>query len=74
MKMNESHIEYLKKTDFDYGIISIKPINIDKELPFTPITMMRNALGVSEGGSGIEIDKKKYMEGVEFWSKNVMIQ
>ena len=29
MKMNESHIEYLKKIDFDYGIISIKPINID---------------------------------------------
>jgi len=74
MKMEESHIENLKKTDFDYGIISIKPINIDKELPFTPITMMRNALGVSEGGSGIEIDKKKYMDGVEFWSKNVMIQ
>jgi hypothetical protein len=46
---------------------------MDKELPFTPITMMRNALGVSEGGSGIEIDRKKYMDGVEFWSKNVMI-
>ena len=73
MKMEESHIEYLKNTDFDYGIISIKPINMDKELPFTPITMMRNALGVSEGGSGIEIDRKKYMDGVEFWSKNVMI-
>ena len=63
-----------ENTDFDYGIISIKPINMDKELPFTPITMMRNALGVSEGGSGIEIDRKKYMDGVEFWSKNVMIQ
>jgi len=32
-----------------------------------PITMMRNALGKEEGGSGVPLDKTKYMESVKFW-------
>lgn len=34
-----------------------------------PITMMRNALGMEHGGSGVELDKIKYLESVEYWSK-----
>ena len=73
MKFDEKEIEALKKKDFDWGIISIKPLNVDHEIPFVPITIMRNALGKNEGGSGVPIDRKKYLDGVEFWSKNVMI-
>ena len=64
----------IKNKDFDWGIISIKPLNIDHELPFVPITIMRNSLGKNEGGSGVPIDRKKYMDGVEFWSKNVELK
>jgi len=38
-----------------------------------PITMMRNSLGKSEGGSGVILDRKKYIESVLFWSKNAVI-
>ena len=35
-----------------------------------PITMMRNALGVGEGGSGVPLDPAQYRRSVEFWSGN----
>lgn len=73
MKFEESKIEKLKKTDFDYGIISIKPLNIDHEVPMPPITMMRNALGKEEGGSGVKLEREKYMKSIEFWENNVQI-
>ena len=38
-----------------------------------PITMMRNALGAEEGGSGVKLDRQKYKESVDFWSKNAII-
>ena len=58
----------------DAVLPSIKPLNVDHEIPFVPITIMRNALGKNEGGSGVPIDRKKYMDGVEFWSKNVELK
>ncbi len=74
MKAEEKDINEMKNKDFDWGIISIKPLNVDHELPFVPMTIMRNALGKNEGGSGVPIDRKKYMDGVEFWSKNVELK
>jgi hypothetical protein len=32
-----------------------------------PITMMRNALGVAEGGSGVPLDAEAYRKSVEYW-------
>ena len=58
MKAEEKDINEMKKKDFDWGIISIKPLNVDHELPFVPMTIMRNALGKNEGGSGVPIDRK----------------
>jgi len=46
----------------------------DYELPMQPITMMRNALGKAEGGSGVPLDKKQYSESVAFWTENVAIK
>ena len=56
------------------GIISIKPQNENHELPMDPITMMRNALGVEHGGSGVGLIKEKYMESVNFWAENARIR
>jgi len=63
-----------KDIDYDYGIISIKPQDLDRELPMDPITVMRNALGKEHGGSGIPLDKEKYLESVKYWEKNVIIK
>ena len=33
-----------------------------------PITIMRNALGKEEGGSGVKLEREKYMDSVKYWS------
>jgi hypothetical protein len=55
--------------DYDYGIVSIKPQDVDYECPMQPITMMRNALGKEQGGSGVVLEPAKYRESVAFWSR-----
>jgi hypothetical protein len=61
-------------TAWSWGIVSVKAQVEQFETPMTPITMMRNALGVSEGGSGIPLDREKYMESVKYWSENALSQ
>ena len=39
-----------------------------------PITMMRNALGEEEGGSGVPLDAGKYKASVDYWARNAPIQ
>lgn len=36
--------------------------------------MMRNALGKAEGGSGVPLDRAKYMESVKYWEKRAMVK
>lgn len=62
------------KTDSPWGIISVKGQLCDFELPMQPITMMRNALGRSEGGSGVPLDREAYKQSVEFWVKHCSIK
>eukprot|EP00884_Botryococcus_braunii_P007842 jgi/Botrbrau1/17059/Bobra.0258s0002.1 len=57
-----------------WGIISIKAQDEDYEIPMSPITMMRNALGRSEGGSGVPLDRAKYQESVDYWQQHALIQ
>ena len=56
-----------------WGIVSIKAQDVDYELPMTPITAMRNALGKDEGGSGIPINRDAYMEAVSYWKDHASI-
>lgn len=46
-----------KDIDYDFGIVSVKFEDEKKETPMDPITMMRNALGKAEGGSGVPLDR-----------------
>lgn len=64
-----------KPTPFygDYGIVSINAQMVDFEEPMNPITMMRNALGEEEGGSGAPMDADAYDKSVEFWSNNAIV-
>ena len=47
-----------KDIDYDYGIIAVKTRErIEEKQHLNPITMMRNALGTDQGGSGHGLDK-----------------
>jgi hypothetical protein len=39
----------------------------------TPITMLRNALGRAEGGSGVPLDRAKYEEAVAYWQAHAAV-
>ena len=47
--------------------------DVSYEQPMTPITMMRNALGKSEGGSGVPLDRAQYDASVKFWREHVQV-
>jgi hypothetical protein len=58
----------------DWGVVGILATMEAKETPMNPITMMRNALGVEEGGSGVALDREAYLDAVAFWSQHANIR
>jgi hypothetical protein len=52
----------------DWGVVGLLATETPEEIPMAPITMMRNALGVEEGGSGVAIDRDAYEKSVQFWN------
>ncbi len=54
----------------DWGIVGCLYTAEPEEIPMAPITMMRNALGVDEGGSGVPLDREAYRRSVAFWERN----
>ena len=56
--------------DGEWGVVGCLYTAEPEEIPMAPITMMRNALGVEEGGSGVPIDRDAYRRAVEFWDSN----
>eukprot|EP00177_Eucheuma_denticulatum_P005009 GFKZ01009128.1.p2 GENE.GFKZ01009128.1~~GFKZ01009128.1.p2 ORF type:complete len:114 (-),score=13.61 GFKZ01009128.1:777-1118(-) len=55
-----------------WRLISIKGQAVPYEIPMEPITMMRNEL-ISQGGSGVPIDRDAYMKSVEYWRDHAMV-
>ena len=58
----------------DFGIVAILGQQYDQEEPMKPATMLRNALGTKEGGSGHKIDRDEYLKAVKFWEYNATIK
>ena len=56
--------------DADWGVVGCLYTDAPVEIPMAPITMMRNALGVGEGGSGVPLDANAYRHSVEYWSSH----
>jgi hypothetical protein len=54
--------------DADWGVVGCMYTATPEEIPMAPITMMRNALGVEEGGSGVPLDRAAYLRSVEYWN------
>jgi hypothetical protein len=61
-------------TEDDWGVVAILGQTHSEEEPMAPVTMMRNALGIEEGGSGVSINKEAYERSVAFWSDNAVIK
>jgi hypothetical protein len=51
----------------DWGVVGCLYTAEPIETPLAPITILRNALGVEEGGSDVPIDRDAYRRAVEFW-------
>ncbi|HBK46742.1 MAG TPA: DUF3228 domain-containing protein [Xanthomonadaceae bacterium] len=56
--------------DADWGVVGCLYTAEPEEIPMAPITLLRNALGVEEGGSGVPLDRDAYRRAVEFWEHN----
>lgn len=52
----------------DWGVVGCMYTMEPVETPMAPITIMRNALGVEEGGSGVALDREAYARSVAFWN------
>jgi hypothetical protein len=56
--------------DADWGIVGCLYTAMPEEIPMAPITMMRNALGIAEGGSGVPLDAAAYRRSVDYWNNH----
>ena len=66
--------EFYESDAWEWGVISVKAQEVDYEVPMSPITMMRNALGKEEGGSGVPLDRAEYEKSVAYWSTHAILQ
>jgi hypothetical protein len=63
-----------EQDDAPWGIISVKAQDVDYELPMNPVTVMRNALGKEEGGSGVPLNRDEYLKSVEYWKNHALVK
>lgn len=73
-KPKEEGEEFYFDDSVEWGIVSIMGTMEPKPDPLVPVTIMRNALGIEEGGNGEILNKKVYKESVEFWSKYILVK
>lgn len=60
--------------DADWGVVAILGVMSPEEEPMAPMTMVRNALGKDEGGSGVALDREAYERSVKFWSSHALVR
>jgi hypothetical protein len=58
----------------EWGIVAIHSASHPFESPMIPVTMMRNALGIDEGGSGVPLDREAYLKGVNYWGDHAVLR
>jgi hypothetical protein len=73
-KPKEEGQEFYFDDSVEWGIVSIMGTVLPHPDPLVPITIMRNSLGVEEGGNGEKLNRKVYNESVEFWSKYILVK
>lgn len=73
-KPKEEGQEFYFDDSIEWGIVSIMGTMEPKPDPLVPITIMRNALGIEEGGNGETLNRESYNQSVEFWSKYILVK
>lgn len=73
-QLDKERKEGEEEFDGDWGAVAILAQMSAEEEVMKPITMMRNALGIEEGGSGVPIDREAYKKSVDFWSNNATVK
>jgi hypothetical protein len=73
-KPKEEGQEFYFDDNVEWGIISIMGTMEPQPDPLVPITIMRNALGIEEGGNGETLNRKVYNESVDFWTKYILVK
>jgi hypothetical protein len=73
-QLDKERKEGEEEFDGDWGAVAILGQMSAQEEVMKPITMMRNALGIEEGGSGVPIDREAYKKSVDFWSNNATVR
>jgi len=73
-KPKEEGQEFYFDDSVEWGVVSIMGTVLPYPDPLVPITIMRNALGVDEGGNGETLNKKVYNESVDFWKKYILVK
>lgn len=71
---HKSTEEFELSSECDYGIVTILTSEQYTPDPMLPITMMRNALGIDEGGNGVKLNKDEYNYSVNFWKEFILIR
>ena len=64
----------LSEMESPWGIVSIKPVRQPLEFPMSPATMLRNALGMEYGGSGVALNREEYNASVAYWCNHAIVQ
>ncbi len=62
------------KIEADWGIVALLGLERYKPEPMAPMTILRNSLGVAEGGNGVALDRTKYLESVKFWDNHAKVR
>lgn len=73
-KQKEEDDTFYFDDSVEWGIVCIMGTLCPYPDPLVPITIMRNALGINEGGNGEKLNREVYNESVEFWSKHILIK
>lgn len=55
------------RIEADWGVVGCLYTAEPAEIPMAPATLLRNALGVAEGGSGVALDRDAYARSVAYW-------
>lgn len=62
-----------ENVDKAWGVVGILGVETPEEPPPSPDILMRNALGVEFGGSGIPLDRSAYERSVEYWNHRALV-
>lgn len=60
--------------DAPWSVVSILALNEVVVPPMPPITIMRNSLGVTEGGNGVPLNRVDYEQAVAYWNEFAMVR